>query len=85
MSKTKYPRAEALNVAKQMCVSLADITDRLIVAGSLRRRKAEVGDVEILYIPKLVTKTVDFFTAETVSAVDLMLECERFGDVGREK
>jgi DNA polymerase/3'-5' exonuclease PolX len=56
-----------------MCVSLADITDRLVVAGSLRRRKLEVGDVEILYVPKLVSQTVDFFTSCSVSAVDLML------------
>jgi len=72
--KQKYPRAEALKVAKQMCVSLADVSMRLIVAGSLRRRKMEVGDVEILFVPKLVTQTVDFFTSTSVSAVDLMLE-----------
>lgn len=72
--KQKYPRAEALKVAKQLCVSLADITERLIVAGSLRRRKFEVGDVEILFIPKLVTQSVDFFTSKSVSAVDLMLD-----------
>ena len=73
MSKINYPRAEALKVAKQMCVSLVDITDRLVVAGSLRRRKLEVGDVEIVYVPKMVSQTVDFFTTCSVSAVDLML------------
>lgn len=72
-AKQKHPRAEALAVAKQMCVVLADVTERLIVAGSLRRRKLEVGDVEILFIPKLVTQTVDLFTAASVSAADLML------------
>ena len=74
MSKQKYPRSDALKVAKLLCVSLADITDRLIVAGSLRRRKTEVGDVEILYIPKMVTQSLDFFTATSVSQVDLMLD-----------
>lgn len=50
--KTKFPRAAALDVARELCAALKPATERLIVAGSLRRRKAEVGDVEILYIPK---------------------------------
>lgn len=48
----KYPRAEALAVAKALCDALIPHCRQLVVAGSLRRRKAEVGDVEILYIPK---------------------------------
>lgn len=58
--KTRYPRSAALRVAKELCDLLRphvatwpDNTPCLIVAGSLRRRKAEVGDVEILFIPKL--------------------------------
>jgi len=51
--KRKYPRAEAVAVAKELCDGLKQRCERLIVAGSLRRRKPEVGDVEILYVPKL--------------------------------
>ena len=51
--KTKFPRAAALAVAKELCDALKPVTARLIVAGSLRRRKAEVGDVEILFVPTL--------------------------------
>lgn len=56
MSKTKFPRAEAMAVAAELCreMTLAGVSERLIVAGSLRRRKPEVGDIEILYIPKTV-------------------------------
>lgn len=32
---------------------LKPVTTRLIVAGSLRRRKEDVGDVEILYVPMI--------------------------------
>jgi len=71
--KPKFPRADALKVAKMMCVSLADHCDRLICAGSLRRRKKFVGDVEIVYIPKLSTQAVDFFTATSISRVDMAL------------
>lgn len=46
----KYPRAAALAVARELCDALKPVTTRLMVAGSLRRRKSEVGDVEILYL-----------------------------------
>ncbi len=49
--KVKYPRAAALNVARELVKALEPVCSRILVAGSLRRRKAEVGDVEILYIP----------------------------------
>lgn len=54
MPKPRYPRADALAVAKELCDHLRPVTGdgRLIVAGSLRRRKALVGDVEILFVPK---------------------------------
>lgn len=48
----KYPRDRALVVAREICDALKPITEKLIVAGSLRRRKSEVGDVEIVYLPK---------------------------------
>lgn len=53
MSKTKYPREMAIAAAKPLCAALIPVTEKLVVAGSLRRRKAEVGDAEILFIPKI--------------------------------
>lgn len=50
--KVYYPRAEALAVARELCEILKPVTERILVAGSLRRRKDLVGDVEILFIPK---------------------------------
>lgn len=75
MSKTKYPRAEALKVAKELCDALKMFTVRLIVAGSLRRRKLEVGDVEILYIPRFELRTLDFFAQANVNLADEVLSC----------
>lgn len=53
--KPKYPRAAAIAGAREICLALTPYCEpgRLIVAGSLRRRKQWVGDVEILYISKL--------------------------------
>lgn len=51
--KTKFPRAAALAVARDL-QTLTGFTERLLVVGSVRRGKAEVSDVELLFIPKIV-------------------------------
>ncbi len=51
IAKTKYPRADAIAVARELCAVLKPVAARIIVAGSLRRQRPMVGDVEILYIP----------------------------------
>lgn len=58
--KVKYPRAVALDVARDLCRAIApgchlwpDGTPALKVCGSLRRGKSEVGDIELVYIPRL--------------------------------
>lgn len=53
MTKTRYPRSEAEKVAEQIVRIMEPKCLRIIVAGSLRRRKADVGDVEILYISRV--------------------------------
>lgn len=64
LNKRKYPRASALAVAKELCDLLKPECEQLIVAGSLRRRKLEVGDVELVYVPKFVPGVKnDFFSA----------------------
>lgn len=52
-SKIKHPRAKALNVARELTAALRDLceADRFIFAGSLRRLKPEVGDIEMVYVP----------------------------------
>ncbi|MBI4024812.1 MAG: hypothetical protein HY360_07500 [Verrucomicrobia bacterium] len=51
-AKRKFPCADALAIVRALLPFLQPHCQRLIVAGSLRRRKSEVGDIEILYIPK---------------------------------
>ena len=53
--KVKFPRAQALPVAQAICAGLKPliVPEHLLVCGSLRRRKAEVGDVEFVFIPRL--------------------------------
>lgn len=59
--KQKFPRAAALAAAKELCDAIKPHCERLIVAGSLRRRKEFVGDVEILFIPKFIEKKDGLF------------------------
>lgn len=56
VGKVKYARKLAMEVAAEICRALKPFCSRLIVAGSLRRRKLKVGDVEILYIGTLVER-----------------------------
>lgn len=52
-SKIKHPRAKALEVARELTAALRELCEpeRFIFAGSLRRLKPEVGDIELVYIP----------------------------------
>jgi len=74
--KQRFPRAAALAVAKELCAALKPAADRLIVAGSLRRRREEVGDVEILFIPRIESRPVpgDLFARSRQSLCDIVLD-----------
>lgn len=68
--KTKWPRAAALDVARELCGRLKPHCETLIVAGSLRRRKPLVGDVEILYISRIEQRPRDLFTTQPFALAD---------------
>lgn len=79
--KTKFPREEALAVVRELLPLLRPCCAPLVptnpdsgtwfrIAGSLRRDKPEVGDIEIVYVPAfgevkdgLFTKTGNLFDA----------------------
>jgi len=52
MMKRKFPREEALPLAKEIKEMLSPHCHKIEIAGSLRREKPLVGDIEILFIPK---------------------------------
>jgi len=47
--------------------------DRIVYAGSLRREKPEVKDLEIVYIPRMVPKQVDLFTTDLIPATEELI------------
>lgn len=61
MSTTvKRPYADALATAQQLLAALEPGCTRSIIAGSLRRRKPEIGDIEIVALARLIP-TIDMF------------------------
>lgn len=75
--KIKHPAARARIVADRIVEALKPVCTRIEIAGSLRRGKAEVGDIEILYIPKttLVKDPQDLFGDKQISinAADIII------------
>lgn len=55
--KNRIPLAEAEQIADEVVGVLQDYAVRVEVLGSIRRRKPLVGDIEILYEPKLEEQT----------------------------
>lgn len=52
--KKRFPYQEALAAALKIRDILTPFCEKCVIAGSIRRHRAYVGDIELLYIPKLV-------------------------------
>ena len=50
--KGRVDAETALRVAKSLCTELEPATVAITIAGSLRRQKPQVGDIELLAIPR---------------------------------
>jgi DNA polymerase/3'-5' exonuclease PolX len=63
----RLPRVEAQVIAEELVGLLRPATIRLEVAGSIRRKRAEVGDLDIVAIPRLHARVVqDLFGQEVI-------------------
>ena len=51
-SERRWPLAEALGVAQELVGLLSPACERIVIAGSCRRLKPNVGDIELLCVPK---------------------------------
>lgn len=70
--KQKYPRAAAIAVAREIVAALKGACDRIIIAGSLRRQKPEVSDVEVVYVPRLIQ--TGLFEDDTTNLAEKVIE-----------
>lgn len=69
--KPKFDAEVAGPIAEILVRLLEPFCDRIVVAGSLRRGKPSVGDIEILYIPKFEQRKRELFD---IAIVDLSEE-----------
>lgn len=72
----RFPYETAYAVACQIVAALAASCERVQIAGSLRRCKPDVGDIEILYIPRTQEEDDpdDFFSKRTVNITDVIIK-----------
>lgn len=87
--KPKFPAALAMGVAEELIARMAPACERICFAGSLRRRKAEVGDVELLYVSRFesVVDTTDLFGGRVLAnlADEAIAALEKDGTLVRRK
>jgi DNA polymerase/3'-5' exonuclease PolX len=54
--KTKIPYIDALIIAVEIRNNLAPYCERIEIAGSIRRRKPIIGDIELVVVPKMLVQ-----------------------------
>lgn len=73
---TRYSLAEAQRIAGQIVGQLDPSCERLVVAGSIRRRRPDVGDIELVAIPRFIEEPSGLFETQQVSLLDRALARE---------
>ncbi|MFH1603604.1 MAG: hypothetical protein ABIH03_06830 [Pseudomonadota bacterium] len=68
LQETRMKLEQATAIAERVKAQLAPYCDRIEIAGSVRRRKPEVGDIEIVAIPK--PYEVGLFASGIATVVD---------------
>lgn len=70
---TRIPLAEAEAVAARFVAQLAGTYDRLVIAGSIRRRLPTVGDIEVVAVPNVQPMPVTDLFGEILSTTQVNL------------
>lgn len=72
--KHRVPLAHAEELAHEVVGLLSASCERIAIAGSIRRRRPDVGDIEIVCVPRIETQTrvVDLFGTEETEELDLL-------------
>lgn len=72
--RPRFPHARALVVAEELQAMLSPACERIAIVGSLRRLKPDVGDIELLFIPRKATRPDGLFDVVEVSVADEVLD-----------
>ena len=63
-SNRRWPLADAEAIASQIVEIMRESCVRIEVAGSIRRRRESVGDIEIVYSPRMIERQTGLFAAD---------------------
>jgi DNA polymerase/3'-5' exonuclease PolX len=85
--KTRYPLSAALAVAAEIVRALEPACSRIVIAGSIRRQKPTVGDIEIVYVSKTCRFATGLFGEyEIIQQVDPVINgMLRTGEIQKRK
>ena len=72
--KLKWTMEIAMPVAEDIIERLKPCCARIAIAGSLRRLKRQVGDIEILFVPLISERLGDLFENRIVSVADEVIQ-----------
>ena len=78
-TKQRIPLEEATKIAHELVAILRPACDRIVIVGSIRRRRPMVADVELLMVPSISVIRRDLFgnPVEEVNHVDTTCESLR--------
>lgn len=62
---TRMPAREAERVANRFLALITGSCEQAVMAGSLRRMRPDVGDIEIVAVPQVVDRPVGLFAEHT--------------------
>jgi DNA polymerase/3'-5' exonuclease PolX len=81
--RPKIPREEALAVSREVYDRLSPFCSRCKIVGSLRRHRKFVGDVEVLFVPKLEKVKTGLFGDDftNVDTAEFRIEAMRTGGI----
>jgi DNA polymerase/3'-5' exonuclease PolX len=72
--KQKWPRAQALSLATKIKALLVPVCEVVEIAGSLRREKPFVGDIELVFVPKIVSEPDGLFDKKPVNLAHRLID-----------
>jgi DNA polymerase (family 10) len=75
---SKRPLAEALAVAEEIQAKLATHCEQIEIAGSIRRKREMVGDIELVAVPKRMKDLLGDPVPKAKTALDLFFEEANF-------
>lgn len=78
-SGARVPYADGYAAAVRLAREFEEVTNRRIIAGSLRRQANDVGDIELVVVPVLDTVGDGFFASKDLDRfaerIDTLIEC----------